>query len=78
MTDKEATRAPAELKKTLNLPKTDFPMKANLPTNEPKLLERWKEMNIYGKIRKARGEVRPTCCMTGRHTLTVPFIRSRP
>jgi len=54
LTDKEATRAPVELKKTLNLPKTDFPMKANLPTNEPKLLERWKEMNIYGKIRKAR------------------------
>ncbi|HEU5403893.1 MAG TPA: isoleucine--tRNA ligase [Terriglobales bacterium] len=42
-----------DLKKTLNLPKTGFPMKANLPTNEPKLLERWKEIDIYGKIRKA-------------------------
>jgi isoleucyl-tRNA synthetase len=54
LTENEATRAPVELKKTLNLPKTDFPMKANLPTNEPKLLERWKELNIYGKIREAR------------------------
>ena len=30
--------APLELKTTLNLPKTDFPMKANLPQNEPKML----------------------------------------
>ncbi|MGE5113080.1 MAG: class I tRNA ligase family protein, partial [Acidobacteriaceae bacterium] len=28
-------------------------MKANLPTNEPKLLDRWKEMGLYGKIRQA-------------------------
>ena len=27
--------------KTLNLPKTDFPMRANLPQNEPKTLEKW-------------------------------------
>ncbi len=47
-------RAPLELKKTLNLPKTDFPMKANLPQNEPKWLERWEKMGIYGKIREAR------------------------
>ena len=33
--------------KTLNLPKTDFPMRANLPINEPKILEFWKNMNIY-------------------------------
>lgn len=45
---------PLELKQTLNLPKTEFPMKANLPTNEPKLLERWKQIGIYGKIRQAR------------------------
>ena len=32
-------RPPLELKKTLNLPKTDFSMKANLPQNEPKWLE---------------------------------------
>src|SRR4051812_49051890 len=32
----------ADLKKTVNLPKTEFPMKANLPQLEPRLLERWK------------------------------------
>ncbi len=43
-----------ELKKTVNLPRTDFPMKANLPQAEPKLLERWEKMDLYGKIRQAR------------------------
>ena len=47
-------RAPLELKKTLNLPKTDFSMKANLPQNEPKWLERWEKMGIYARIREAR------------------------
>ncbi len=43
-----------ELKSTLNLPKTDFGMKANLPQNEPKILARWEELRIYDSIRKAR------------------------
>lgn len=43
-----------DLKKTVNLPKTDFPMKANLPQNEPKMLEKWRQTDIYGQIRKAR------------------------
>jgi isoleucyl-tRNA synthetase len=46
--------APLELKKTLNLPKTDFSMKANLPQNEPKWLERWEKMGIYARIRESR------------------------
>jgi len=33
-------RVPLELKSTINLPKTDFPMKANLPQNEPKIMAR--------------------------------------
>jgi isoleucyl-tRNA synthetase len=45
---------PLELKETLNLPKTAFPMKANLPQNEPKMLERWEQMGIYQRIRQAR------------------------
>jgi len=44
---------PMDLKSTINLPKTDFPMKANLPQNEPKMLERWEQMGIYGRIRQA-------------------------
>ena len=45
--------APLDLKSTLNLPKTDFPMKANLPQNEPKMLARWEELRIYDRIRQA-------------------------
>ena len=45
---------PFELKNTLNLPKTAFPMKANLPQNEPKMLERWEQMKLYERIRQAR------------------------
>jgi isoleucyl-tRNA synthetase len=45
---------PLELKATINLPKTAFPMKANLPQNEPKMLERWEQMGIYERIRQAR------------------------
>ncbi len=44
---------PLELKSTINLPKTGFPMKANLPQNEPKILERWEQMGIYERIREA-------------------------
>ena len=45
---------PLELKATINLPKTAFPMKANLPQNEPKMLDRWEKMGIYERIRRAR------------------------
>jgi isoleucyl-tRNA synthetase len=43
-----------EWKDTINLPRTDFPMKANLPTTEPEMLARWSAMDLYGKIRERR------------------------
>ena len=43
-----------EWKDTVNLPRTDFPMKANLPTSEPETLARWKAIDLYGKIRARR------------------------
>ncbi|HEV3140706.1 MAG TPA: class I tRNA ligase family protein [Vicinamibacterales bacterium] len=43
-----------EWKDTVNLPRTDFPMKANLPTSEPQTLARWQAMDLYGKIRARR------------------------
>ncbi|HXA66636.1 MAG TPA: isoleucine--tRNA ligase [Bryobacteraceae bacterium] len=43
-----------DYKKTVNLPRTDFPMKANLPQMEPKLLARWEAENLYAKVRAAR------------------------
>ena len=50
----ENKRVPLDLKSTINLPRTGFPMKANLPQNEPKILARWEQMKIYERIRDAR------------------------
>jgi isoleucyl-tRNA synthetase len=47
-----------ELKATLTLPQTAFPMKANLPQNEPLRLARWAELDLYAELRKA-GQGRP-------------------
>ncbi|AGI66592.1 isoleucyl-tRNA synthetase IleS [Octadecabacter antarcticus 307] len=41
-----------DYKSTLNLPKTDFPMRAGLPKREPEWLARWAEMDVYGKLRE--------------------------
>jgi isoleucyl-tRNA synthetase len=41
-------------KDTVNLPRTAFPMKANLQTAEPETLARWRQIDLYGKIRAAR------------------------
>src|SRR5947207_15667697 len=43
-----------EWKDTVNLPRTEFPMKANLQTVEPEWLERWSQIDLYGKIRARR------------------------
>ncbi|HJZ78063.1 MAG TPA: isoleucine--tRNA ligase [Vicinamibacterales bacterium] len=43
-----------EWKDTVNLPRTAFPMKANLPASEPETLARWKATDLYGKIRARR------------------------
>jgi len=42
-----------DYKATLNLPKTDFPMKASLTRMEVEMLRRWEEMDIYARIRRA-------------------------
>jgi isoleucyl-tRNA synthetase len=43
-----------EWKDTVNLPRTGFPMKANLQTAEPEALARWEAMDLYGRIRARR------------------------
>src|SRR6476620_3335518 len=43
-----------EWKDTVNLPRTGFPMKANLPAAEPAILARWAALNLYEKIRQRR------------------------
>ncbi|GLI38390.1 isoleucine--tRNA ligase [Geobacter hydrogenophilus] len=47
-----------EYKNTLNLPVTDFPMKANLPQREPEILAGWQKSDLYGKL-AAAGKEKP-------------------
>ncbi|MBI1492652.1 isoleucine--tRNA ligase [Halocynthiibacter styelae] len=46
-----------EYKDTLNLPKTDFPMRAGLPKREPNWLDRWSKLGVYDRLRE-KGEGR--------------------
>src|ERR1700759_2410625 len=55
----ESADSKLDLKKTIHLPRTDFPMKASLAQLEPKLLAHWDETGIYGRIREGR-KGRPT------------------
>ena len=45
-----------DYKNTLNLPRTDFPMKANLVAREPERLKKWQEAGLYPKIQAARAK----------------------
>ena len=40
-------------KSDINLPKTAFSMKANLPTREPEILNYWQKINLYDELRKS-------------------------
>jgi isoleucyl-tRNA synthetase len=53
MTDTTPNAAARDYAATLNLPATDFPMRAGLPAMEPKLLERWAGIDLYGQLRRA-------------------------
>ena len=50
----KAMSEPLDLKTTVNLPKTDFPLKGNLSQNEPLRLQKWEAMNLYEMLREAR------------------------
>jgi len=43
-------------KETVFLPRTDFPMRAGLPKKEPEILEGWKQIDIYNRLREARAD----------------------
>jgi isoleucyl-tRNA synthetase len=54
--DTPATSDAVDYKDTLNLPKTEFPMRAGLPQREPGWLARWEEIGVYDRLRdKAAG-----------------------
>ena len=48
-----------DYKDTLNLPKTDFPMRAGLPKREPEWLEHWDRIGIYDRLRDKAGDRTP-------------------
>jgi len=53
---KERTVLSKEYDQTLNLPKTDFQMRASLPQREPDFLKEWDEADIYGQIMEKNAE----------------------
>ena len=55
-----------DYKATLNLPETDFPMRAGLPKREPDWLARWERIGIYDRLRERAGTARPSRSMTAR------------
>lgn len=45
-----------DLKDTLNLPKTDFPMRARLVQREPERIAHWRSLDLYGAIQKKNAD----------------------
>jgi isoleucyl-tRNA synthetase len=59
--DAATTDGGRDWSQTLYLPKTEFPMRAGLPEREPILLERWRKMGLYERLREqAKGRARFT------------------
>ncbi|MCK5905493.1 MAG: hypothetical protein KAG86_09430, partial [Gammaproteobacteria bacterium] len=58
MTDNKTDNS-VDYKKTLNLPKTDFPMRGNLTNREPEMLKQWNEAGLYEQLRE-QAAGRPT------------------
>ena len=56
---------------TLNLPKTEFPMRAGLPKREPEMLKHWEEMDIYNEMLK---RTRASPCSTFTTALRSPTV----
>ena len=64
-----------DYKATVFLPKTDFPMRANLPEREPEILARWQEMDLFQRLRDGVARAgRNSSCMTARPTPTATSI----
>ena len=54
-TDKDQNKAPAKdkFKESVFLPKTDFPMRGNLPQREPDMVKKWQDMDLYAQVRQS-------------------------
>ncbi len=68
-----------DYKDTLLLPKTDFPMRGNLPKNEPERYKKWFESDVYEKMKRNRVDLRGTSLSTTvRLMLTEIYILVMP
>ena len=65
-------------KESLQLPKTAFSMKANLPNKEPKIIDQWEKNNLYKKLRKKLKEKKNLFCTMAHHMQMVIYIWVRP
>ena len=63
--------------KTINLPKTDFPMRAGLPKREPEMLKRWQEMGLYRELLK-KNEGKPRFSTTALRSPTARCTWAMP
>ena len=68
----------AGFRDTLNLPKTDFPMKGDLVKSEPARLQWWKDRDIYRKIRRRFAAERETARETGKPEPPVWLLHDGP
>ena len=59
-----------DYKATLNLPRTDFAMKANLAQAEPQTVKRWQDEGLYAAVQGRGRAPRPSASTTGRRTPT--------
>ena len=76
MSDKQTTENAVDYKATLNLPDTEFAMKAKLAVREAKWLEEWYADNIYQQIRASRIGKKKMSCMTALLMQMAKFIGS--
>ena len=58
-TNIDMTKTTPNYKKTLNLPKTSFPMRGNLAQNEPQSVKRWNKEHLYDAVQEARKDAQP-------------------
>ena len=71
--DREGCSTRMDYKATLNLPKTDFPMKANLPQREPEMLAWWEQQKLYQQIQEAGRDGPAMSCTMALPTPTAAF-----
>ena len=59
-----------EYKKTLNMPKSGFPMRAGLPKREPDMLKHWEEIDLYHELLKRTTVSPASACTTALRSRT--------